>query len=70
MSRPGSAAASFAVIRRASHSREAEFVPLTTSFTMTDSATGREQQGSFTMIARITQLFPRPALRFPGADPS
>jgi hypothetical protein len=43
---------------------------LTTSFAVTGSATGREQQGSFTMIARITQLFPRPALCFPGTDPS
>ncbi len=65
MSRPGSAPASMAVIRRASHSRDADVVPLTTSLASTGSATGREQNGSVTTMAATTQLFPRPVLRGP-----
>ena len=45
-------------MRRASHSREAEFVPLTTSFAMTGMATGLEIMGSRTRTASTTQLFP------------
>ena len=57
-------------MRRASHSREAELVPLTTSFASTGSATGRVQHGSLTITASTTQLFPRPVLCCPCADPS
>ncbi len=57
-------------MRRASHSRDAEFVPLTTSFAVTGSATGRVQNGRDTMTASTTQLLPRPVLCFPCADPS
>jgi len=70
MSRPGSASASICVIRRASHSREADWVFLTTSLASTGSATGRARNGSRTTIARTTQLLPRPVLCRPCAEPS
>ena len=70
MRRPGSAAASAEAIRRASHSREADVVPLTTSLASTGSATGRGRNGSFTTMAATTQLLPYPVLAGPGADPS
>src|SRR5260370_7515407 len=54
-------------MRRASHSRDAELVPLTTSFASTGSATGLAQNGSRTMT---TQLLPRPVFAGPCADPS
>ena len=57
-------------MRRASHSREADWVPLTTSLASTGRATGREQHGSWTITASTTQLFPRPVLCLPGTDPS
>ena len=57
-------------MRRASHSRDAELVPLTTSFASTGSATGRSQNGSRTMTAMTTQLLPRPVFTGPCADPS
>ncbi len=57
-------------MRRASHSREAELVPLTTSRNMTGRHTGREQNGSVMTIPAITQLLPYPVLRGPFADPS
>jgi hypothetical protein len=56
--RPGSAAARSSAIRRASHSRDLELVPLITSLAITGTATGRETMGSRTTIARTTQLFP------------
>jgi hypothetical protein len=56
--RPGSAAASFPAMRRASHSRDFEFDPLITSFAITGTPTGREIPGRDTITARITQLFP------------
>src|SRR6266567_42909 len=55
---------------RASHSREAEVVPLTTSFASTGRATGRSRNGSVTTMAATTQLLPRPVLCGPGAAPS
>ena len=58
------------VMRRASHSRDAELVPLTTSFASTGSATGLAQNGSQTMTASTTQLLPRPVFAGPCADPS
>src|ERR1035441_3044050 len=57
-------------MRRASHSRDAELVPLTTSFAMTGSAKGRVQNGSETTIASTTQLLPPPVLCLPCAEPS
>ena len=45
-------------MRRASHSREADIVPLITSFAITGTATGRETIGSRTRTASTTQLFP------------
>jgi hypothetical protein len=45
-------------MRRASHSLDAEFVPLITSFAVTGTATGRETIGSRTRTASTTQLFP------------
>ena len=60
MSRPGSASASMPVIRRASHSLDADVVPLTTSFASTGSATGRARNGSVTTMAATTQLLPYP----------
>jgi hypothetical protein len=45
-------------MRRASHSREAEAVPLITSFAITGMATGQEIIGSRTRTASTTQLFP------------
>src|SRR5712691_3090802 len=70
MRRPGSAPASISAIRRASHSREAEFVSLMTSLASTGMATGRRTAGSRTTTAAITQLFPYPVFAGPGADPS
>jgi hypothetical protein len=57
-------------MRRASHSREAEFVPLITSFAVTGTATGRETMGTPTRTASTTQLFPKPVFAGPAADPS
>ena len=57
-------------MRRASHSREAEAVPLITSFAITGTATGRETMGSRTRTASTTQLFPYPVLAGPAAEPS
>lgn len=70
MAQPDSPPAMASVTRRASHSREAELVPLMTSRNITGRHTGREQNGSVTMIPAITQLFPYPVLRGPFADPS
>src|SRR5512135_691058 len=70
MARPGSASASICVIRRASHSREAELVSLMTSLASTGIATGRRTAGSLTTTAAITQLLPYPVFAGPGADPS
>ena len=57
-------------MRRASHSREAEVVPLITSFAITGTATGREIMGSRTRTASTTQLFPYPVFAGPWAEPS
>ena len=57
-------------MQRASHSREAEFVPLITSFAITGTATGREIIGSRTRTASTTQLFPKPVSAGPCALPS
>ena len=57
-------------MRRASHSRDLELVPLTTSFASTGRHTGRETIGRATMIPAITQLLPYPVLSFPAPDPS
>ena len=57
-------------MRRASHSRDFEFVPLTTSRASTGRHTGRETIGSVTTIPAMTQLFPYPVLSFPAPDPS
>ena len=57
-------------MRRASHSREADIVPLITSFAITRTATGRETIGSRTWTASTTQLFPYPVFAGPTADPS
>ena len=57
-------------MRRASHSREAEFVSLMTSLASTGMATGRRTAGSFTTMAAITQVLPYPVFAGPGADPS
>ena len=70
MARPGSAPARASAIRRASHSRDAEVVPLTTSLASTGSATGREQNGRSATIAAMTQLLPRPVLCLPCTEPS
>src|SRR5260370_218560 len=70
MWRPGSAPASISAIRRASHSREAEFVSLMTSLASTGMATGRRTAGSRTTTAAITQVLPYPVFAGPGADPS
>jgi hypothetical protein len=64
--RPGSAAASSSAIRRASHSRDFELVPLITSL----AVTGRDPMGSRTMMARMTQLLPYPVFSGPDAEPS
>ena len=58
MARPGSAAARSSAMRRASHSRDLELVPLTTSRASTGRHTGRETIGSITTIPAITQLLP------------
>ena len=70
MAQPGSAPARSAAIRRASHSLDADVVPLTTSLASTGSATGREQNGRLTTMAAITQLLPRPVLCGPCTEPS
>jgi len=70
MWRPGSAPAIICAMRRASHSREAEFVSLRTSLASTGMATGRRTAGSRTTTAAITQLLPYPVFAGPGADPS
>ena len=57
-------------MRRASHSREAEFVFLMTTLASTGIATGRRRTGSRTTTAAITQLLPYPVFAGPGADPS
>jgi hypothetical protein len=69
MWRPGSAPASISAIRRASHSREAEFVSLMTGLASTGMATGRRTAGSRTTTAAITQVLPYPVFAGPGADP-
>jgi hypothetical protein len=58
MSRPGSAPAIAAAMRRASQSRDAELVPLMTSLASTGIATGLLIMGSRTTTAAITQLLP------------
>ena len=68
--RPGSAPASICAMRRASHSRDAEQVPLMTSLVSTGTATGRLTMGRLTTMAPITQLLPYPVLAGPGAEPS
>ena len=70
MSRPGSVAAMAPAMRRASHSRDAELVPLMTSLASTGMATGLLTAGSRTTTAAITQLLPYPVFAGPGADPS
>jgi hypothetical protein len=70
MRHPGSAPASICAMRAASHSREAEFVPLMTGLAGTGSATGRLIMGSLTTMAAITQLLPYPVLAGSGAEPS
>jgi hypothetical protein len=70
MWRPGRAPASDAVIRRASHSLDAELVFLMTSLASTGIAAGRRTVGSLTTMAAITQLLPDPVFAGPGADPS
>jgi hypothetical protein len=57
-------------MRRASHSRDLEFVPLMTRRASTGRHTGRETAGKVTTIPAITQLFPYPVLSFPAPDPS
>ena len=52
-------------MRRASRSREAEVVPLITSFATTGTATGRETMGSRTRTASTTQLFRTPFSQVP-----
>jgi len=47
-------------MRRASHSREAEVVPLMTSLASTGMATGLATIGSRITTAAITQLLPYP----------
>ena len=56
-------------MRRASHSRDFELVPLTTS-RATGRHTGRDSTGRVTTIPAMTWLFPYPVLSFPAADPS
>jgi len=56
-------------MRRSSHSRDAEVVPLITSLASTGTATGRPAIGSLTMTAAITQLLPYPASHARGAEP-
>ena len=70
MWRPDSAPAIICAMRRASHSREAEFVSLMTSLASTGMATGRRTAGSRTTTAAITQLLPYPVFAGPGAEPS
>jgi len=70
MRRPGRAPASISVIRRASHSLDAELVFLMTSLASTGMATGLLIIGSRTTTAAITQLLPYPVFAGPGADPS
>ena len=60
MRRPGSAPASDSAMRRASHSREAEFVSLITSLASTGMATGLLIIGSRTTTAAMTQVLPYP----------
>ena len=57
-------------IRRASHSREAEFVSLITSLASTGIATGLRTMGSRHTIPATTQLLPYPVFAGPGAEPS
>ena len=68
--RPGSSAASRVTMRQARCSREADVVPLITSFAITGTATGRRIMGSRTRTARTTQLFPKPVFAGPCALPS
>jgi hypothetical protein len=58
MFRPGSCCASRVTMRRASHSREADIVSLTTRSAITGTAAGRRIIGSRTQTASTTQLFP------------
>ena len=64
-SRPGSVAAIIWVMRRASRSRDAELVPLTTGLADAGRATGRLVKERPTTMAAITRLLPRPVLRGP-----
>lgn len=57
-------------MRRASHSREAEVVFLTTSRAATGKHTGRLTNGNVTTMPAITQLLPKPTFLGPAADPS
>jgi hypothetical protein len=70
MARPGSAPAMASAMRRASHSREAEFVPLITSLASTGIGTGLRTMGSRTTMAAATQLLPYPVFAGPCAEPS
>ena len=45
-------------MRRASHSRDLELVPLTTSLASTGRHTGRDSAGRVTTIPAMTWLFP------------
>ena len=57
-------------MRRASHSRDAELVPLMTSLASTGIATGLLIMGSRTMTAATTQLLTYPVFAGPGTEPS
>jgi hypothetical protein len=58
MARPGSAPAMASAMRRASHSRDEELVPLMTSLAATGMATGLLAMGSRTTMPATTQLLP------------
>ncbi len=70
MSRPGSAPAMAAAMRRASHSRDAELVSLMTSLASTGMAAGLLRAGRRTMTAATIQLLSYPVFAGPGAEPS
>jgi hypothetical protein len=54
-------------MRRASHSRDAEFVSLITSLASTGTATGLRTMGSRHTMPRTTQLLPYPVFTVPPA---
>ena len=58
MARPGSARSMASAMRRASHSREEDLVPLMTSLATTGMATGLLTMGSLTTMPATTQLLP------------